>query len=197
MTFREYFLKENALQGKVRDWIRKNGYVVHATDSMENLQSILASGLRPGTQMSNSEGQGLESGPYVLVYPGKAVTGRGVDYRPGDLTHTRVKGKPIAIIFDNGHFCDIPSIEELEKRNDIAMAEYEKTKELGGRAGERAYQKWIRISDEYYNALENPNHSAKCGDDFFKELLVVAQANGIPAYKMDWDDELDTFKFIP
>lgn len=194
MTFNDYFLKESGqLQGSVKQWLSTNGYVVHATDSIERLVSILQNGLNPGTQMSRSEGQGLESGPYVLVYPGKAVIGRSVDYRPGDMTHTKTRGKPVAIIFDDGHFCDKPTIKELEAKHERLLAAYEAAK--GTPKEDRAYRAWINVSDEYFDALENPNYQPACGDDYFKEMVNAVHRFNIPTYKMDYNDELDGFVF--
>lgn len=126
-SFQRYFTKN-----KVRDYLRTNSYIVHGVDDLETLQNILATGLRPRTQISNSEGQGLDSGPYILVYPTKAKKGgHEVDYRVGDYLGATVKGKPVLILFDVGALMDLPPIETLETRFEQAFnqrLEYAKQK---------------------------------------------------------------------
>jgi hypothetical protein len=81
----------------------------HSTTDPESLNSILTTGLRPGTHVSDVSGQGTE-GPITLVYAQKP---RGVEksYRPGETITSSRLNKPIAILYDTGEFVPRQSTE--------------------------------------------------------------------------------------
>lgn len=214
-SFQRYYSKS-----KVRDYLRTNQYIVHGVDNLETLKSILASGLRPRTQISNAEGQGIDSGPYILVYPTKAKRrGHEVDYRAGDFLGASVHGKPIVILFDVGELMDLPPIEVLEKGYEAShdkLIEYVRTKyptaigpdgkvdwkifgELEG-FSDRAFKlletKNRRASDDYFAVVDDENYKAKDSADRLKELQEIVTPYKIPIKQIDFDSSVDDYVFV-
>lgn len=214
-SFQRYF-SEN----KVRDYLRTNEYIIHGVDNLKTLQSILQTGLRPRTQISNADGQGLDSGPYILVYPSKAKRGgHEVDYRVGDYLGASVQGKPKMILFDVGELLDLQPIEVLEQRYEAThnkLNEHVRTKypttigpdqkvdwkafgDLGGfddKTFKQIELKNRRASDDYFDALENENYKAKGAPDHLKELQEIVAPYKVPIRQIDFDSKVNDFVFV-
>lgn len=213
-SFKSYYGRN-----KVRDYLRTNHYVAHGVDNLETLRKILETGLRPKTQISNADGQALDSGPYILVYPNKQkIGGELVDYRPGDYLGARVKGQPIQVLFDVDELLDNLPIEQLEARytkmSDLLNAyvqqhyptaisdgkiDWTKFGELGG-FNDRRYKNFDHqqryAGNEYFAALENEEYRAKDSGDHFNDLVAVTAPYKIPVKKIEFDDEVNDFVFV-